>query len=95
MNEPEKNIRTLIVGGGAAGMMTAQEMAQRPEHGYVVVGFLDDDPEKLGREIAGAPVLGHIGDLVAVAEEHDIQEIVVAIPSASRRPLSAVSAPIS
>ncbi len=83
MNETRETIRTLIAGAGAAGRMTAQAMAQRPEHGYVVVGFLDDDPAKLGSEIVGAPVLGQIGDLVAVAEEHDIQEIVIAIPSAS------------
>lgn len=63
--------------------MVAQEMAARPEHGYVAVGFLDDDPAKLGGTVAGAPVLGPIGDLVSVVREHDIGHIVIAIPSAS------------
>jgi FlaA1/EpsC-like NDP-sugar epimerase len=83
MNKQEKEVRTLVVGAGSAGTMAATEMAKRSEHGYVVTGFLDDDPAKLGRTIAGAPVLGAIADLAVVAAEHDIQEVVIAIPSAS------------
>ncbi len=79
----DEKVRTLIVGAGAAGTMVAKEMAMRPEHGYVVAGFLDDDPTKIGEKIAGVPVLGPIGDLVSLAEEHAIQHIVIAIPSAS------------
>jgi FlaA1/EpsC-like NDP-sugar epimerase len=83
MNSRDDRVRTLIVGAGEAGRMAASEMASRPEHGYVVVGFLDDDPAKQGRTIAGAPVLGTVSDLVEVCAEHDVQEIVIAIPSAS------------
>ncbi len=83
MPETRDKVRTLIVGAGSAGRMAAEEMSVRPEHGYVVIGFLDDDPEKLGSEVVGAPVLGRTGDLVALASEHDVQEIVIAIPSAS------------
>jgi FlaA1/EpsC-like NDP-sugar epimerase len=83
MNEETKSVRTLVVGAGSAGTMAAKEMAARPEHGYVVVGFLDDDEAKQGLTIAGAPVLGRIPDLLTVASEHDIQEVVIAIPSAS------------
>jgi FlaA1/EpsC-like NDP-sugar epimerase len=83
MNKQAKEVRTLGVGAGSAGTMAATEMAKRSEHGYVVTGFLDDDPAKLGRTIAGAPVLGAIADLAVVAAEHDIQEVVIAIPSAS------------
>ncbi len=83
MNARGKQIRTLIVGAGAAGTMVATEMANRPGEGYVVAGFLDDDPAKLGERVGGAPVLGPIGDLVSLTAEHDIGHIVIAIPSAS------------
>jgi len=83
MTKQGKRVRTLVVGAGSAGTMAATEMAKRPEQGYVVAGFLDDDAAKLGRTIAGAPVLGTIADLAVVAAEHDIQEVVIAIPSAS------------
>ncbi|MBN2565940.1 MAG: polysaccharide biosynthesis protein, partial [Candidatus Eisenbacteria bacterium] len=84
MNRDDR-VRTLIVGAGEAGRMAASEMASRPEHGYVVTGFLDDDPAKQGHIIAGAPVLGTVADLVDVCSVHDVQQIVIAIPSASGR----------
>jgi FlaA1/EpsC-like NDP-sugar epimerase len=90
MEEPVKDVRTLVVGAGEAGRMAASEMAARPEHGYVVVGFLDDDPAKQGRTIAGAPVLGAVPDLAVVCEAQQIQEIVIAIPSASGRTIREV-----
>lgn len=83
MRVQDKNVRTLIVGAGAAGRMVATEMATRPEQGYVVAGFLDDDPAKMGEVVLGAPVLGPVGDLVSVSAEHDVQHIIIAIPSAS------------
>jgi FlaA1/EpsC-like NDP-sugar epimerase len=85
MHEATEKVKTLIVGAGSAGSMVVKEMASRPEHGYVIVGFLDDDPLKIGETVAGAPVLGPIGDLVAVAAEHDVEQIIIAIPSASGR----------
>jgi FlaA1/EpsC-like NDP-sugar epimerase len=90
MTKQGKRVRTLVVGAGSAGSMAATEMARRPEHGYIVAGFLDDDPAKLGQTIAGAPVLGTIADLSVVAAEHDIQEVVIAIPSASGRTIREV-----
>ncbi|MFH1690125.1 MAG: nucleoside-diphosphate sugar epimerase/dehydratase [Candidatus Eisenbacteria bacterium] len=83
MSQQDGRVRTLVVGAGAAGKMAATEMAARPEQGYVVVGFLDDDPAKQGQTIAGAPVLGTIAVLGTVAAGHDVHEVVIAIPSAS------------
>jgi FlaA1/EpsC-like NDP-sugar epimerase len=82
---PPSPVRTLIVGAGAAGKMVAREMSTRPDEGYTVIGFLDDDRSKLGTEVAGAPVLGTIGDLVAVAGSQGVGQIVIAIPSAPGR----------
>ncbi len=83
MGRDQSESRTLIVGAGAAGRMVAGEMRLRPEHGYRVVGFLDDDPDKLGRKILDIPVLGSISDLVDTVKAHDVRDIVIAIPSAS------------
>jgi len=83
MSDDARETRTLIVGAGAAGSMVAEEMRQRPEQGYAVVGFLDDDPAKLGSTVAGLPVLGPTADLVRITDESGIEQIVIAIPSAS------------
>src|SRR5262249_50277342 len=45
--------RILIVGAGAAGTMVAKEMRRNPQLGMIPVGFLDDDPGKIGKHIAG------------------------------------------
>jgi FlaA1/EpsC-like NDP-sugar epimerase len=89
-DDGNRAVRTLVVGAGAAGRMVAGEMAQRPDQGYVIAGFLDDDPTKIGTEVAGVPVLGPISDLVSISEEHGIGQIIIAIPSASGRTIREV-----
>ncbi len=81
-NEAGKT-RTLIVGAGSAGGMVAEEMRLRPEQGYAAVGFLDDDTAKIGTQVAGLPVLGKTSDLVRIVRDSGIDQVVIAIPSAS------------
>src|SRR5207244_12110184 len=48
-----------------------------------VVGFVDDDPAKLGLRVCGVPVLGRVDDLPALVAAHEIGEVLIAVPSAS------------
>jgi FlaA1/EpsC-like NDP-sugar epimerase len=48
-----------------------------------VVGFLDDNPNKVGRRIHGVPVKALLGDLVYIAEKTEADELLIAIPSAT------------
>jgi FlaA1/EpsC-like NDP-sugar epimerase len=60
--------RALLLGAGQAGVMVAREVATRPDVGFEVAGFLDDDPSKQGSLILGHKVLGgtdRIGELAA------------------------------
>ncbi|MGQ9706704.1 MAG: polysaccharide biosynthesis protein [bacterium] len=75
--------RTLIVGAGEAGRMIAREVLAHPEERYILVGFLDDDPKKQGKEISGLRVLGKIDDIPIVVADERIDEVLVAIPVAS------------
>jgi FlaA1/EpsC-like NDP-sugar epimerase len=79
----ERQFRTLVVGAGRAGLLVAQELRRHPELGCVVVGFSDDALEKQGVRIQGIPVLGHTQVLAAIIREHQIEQVVLAIPSAS------------
>jgi FlaA1/EpsC-like NDP-sugar epimerase len=72
----------VIVGAGSAGIRLLQELESRPSRDIAVVGFIDDDAEKEGMRICGAPVLGTIDSIPAVVAEHDVGEVFVAIPSA-------------
>ena len=72
--------RVLIVGAGEAGTLAVQEMWANPELQMEPIGFVDDDPLKVGRLIQRLPVLGTCGQLSKVVERHRIQRIVVAMP---------------
>jgi FlaA1/EpsC-like NDP-sugar epimerase len=75
----------LLVGAGEAGTRVAREMRRHPRLGLHPVGFLDDDPSKAHLRVGGLPVLGQIEDLPRVVEEGHVDEILIAIPSASGR----------
>ena len=70
----------LIIGAGAAGTMVAREMHRNPQLGLRSVGFLDDDPSKVGKQIAGIWVLGTIAELPVVTPRHGVNSVVIAMP---------------
>jgi len=75
-------IATLLVGAGRAGALVAREIASRPDLGIRAVGFVDDDPAKLGTHIGGLPVLATTSDLERVALELGAQQILISMASA-------------
>lgn len=75
--------RVLIMGAGDAGAMVVREMLQNATLGYLPVGFLDDNPAKRGAQIHGVPVLGSRSDIPRLAAEEAINEVVIAMPTAS------------
>ncbi|MFN3180073.1 MAG: polysaccharide biosynthesis protein, partial [Thermus sp.] len=77
-----RGTRVLVVGAGEAGSMVAREMLRHPEAGLYPVGFLDDDPNKRGQSIAGVRVVGTLDDLPKAVQALEVEEVLVAIPSA-------------
>ena len=75
--------RLLIIGAGDCAEKIYREIDNNPQLPYVVVGFLDDNPQKLGKKIHGITVLSSIGDVRRMVERVRADEIVIAIPSAS------------
>lgn len=78
----EDSKRVLVAGAGEAGTMIVREMLRHPEAGLIPVGFLDDDPEKVGTTFVGYPVFGAIGRLPSVVKATGVDEVLIAIPSA-------------
>ena len=70
----------LLLGAGVAGASLARELARSPE--WRLVGLLDDDPAKRGREIYGYKVFGPIAELQRWARELKAEHVIIAMPGA-------------
>lgn len=82
--------RVLIVGAGEAGSLIARELRRHPETGLLPVGFLDDDPGKVGQHIITVPVLGTLDDLEKVLHSRPVDEVLIAMPSADGRSVRSI-----
>lgn len=75
-------IRVLVAGAGDAGAVLGRELSKPSIPQRKIVGYIDDDPSKRGRRIFGVKVLGHRGMLPALVRQLDVQEVIIAMPSA-------------
>jgi FlaA1/EpsC-like NDP-sugar epimerase len=75
--------RLLLVGAGHAAQMIIRE-TQVVETGYRVIGCVDDNPLKKGLRVLGVPVLGPVEALAKAVGKHRIDEVLIAIPSATQ-----------
>jgi len=77
--------RALIAGAGAAGEMIVKELLSHPQLGLNPIGFVDDDRSKHGHRMCDLPVLGSLSAMKDIVLQHDIDEIVIALPQAPGR----------
>lgn len=75
---------TMIVGAGEAGYTLLKELQNSRFIHQHVACLVDDDPGKKGKYLRGVQVAGNRYDICRLAEEYDIDEIMIAIPSAPR-----------
>ena len=82
-NERQQNSKAvLIVGAGDAGSMIVREMLSSRHINIDPIGFVDDDPSKQKKSIYGIPVLGTRKDIPRLVKQYDVEEVVIAIPTA-------------
>lgn len=82
-NGYHRDRRLLIIGAGSAGEKMLREIRDNARLEYGIIGFLDDDSNKIGRSIHGVSVLGVIDELKEIVIKKRIEEILIAIPSAT------------
>ena len=72
--------RVLVVGAGQVGQDLVTQFQRQRWSSLEVVGFLDDDPDKLSTEILGLPVLGQVDYAASAVNAHAIDEVIIALP---------------
>ncbi|MGB6423562.1 MAG: sugar transferase [Anaerolineales bacterium] len=81
----------LVVGDGLVGQNVAFELRKFAGRDINLIGFIDDDPDKQGREIAGLPVLGTMDQLLDVIGDYNVSNAVVALPLRAHQQLIEIS----
>jgi FlaA1/EpsC-like NDP-sugar epimerase len=76
--------KVLLIGAGVGGQTVAREIRQ-PGSEYFPVGYVDDDPSKVGLKIEGIPVLGSVDQVPEMVNHYAINEILIAVPSATSK----------
>jgi exopolysaccharide biosynthesis polyprenyl glycosylphosphotransferase len=76
--------RVLIVGAGKAGQTLAEVYRTLAPPPFRLVGFIDDDPKKVGRSVMGFPIIASSNQLLQVIEDYKISDVVVAITGGMR-----------
>jgi exopolysaccharide biosynthesis polyprenyl glycosylphosphotransferase len=71
--------RILLVGGGETGQIILRIVRQMTPQPFILVGIIDDHPDKIGKEIEGWTVLGGSEKLLKLIEELSITDLIVAI----------------
>ena len=74
--------RLLLVGAGSIGATVAKELSKHP--GIRVVGFVVDDPKKVGANIAGVKVLDSLANLSVILKEEKVEEVLICIRPTAR-----------
>jgi len=82
--------RALIVGAGEAGSMLLKEIRRYPHSTYNIIGYVDDDLEKRGLKLHGVPVLGGTKQLKTLIRTNEIEDVIIAMPSADGKLLRQV-----
>lgn len=78
----DRTERVLILGAGNVGMGIVREIRAHYGGNKKIVGFVDDDPAKSGQILNGVKVLGGRDDIGRIVVQQNVDEIIVAIPSA-------------
>ncbi len=82
--------RVMLIGAGDAGAALINEYNMHPELKSTPIAIIDDNQGKQNKKLSGVPILGTRDDIVRVAEDKLIDEIVITMPSASPKTINEI-----
>ena len=87
-------VRVLVVGAGDAGAMILKDIIENPSVGLHAVGVVDDDRRKIGRSLYEVGVVGTRADIPMLVARLDVDQVLLAIPSAASDLIQEVAATV-
>lgn len=82
--------KTLIIGAGSAGVMVARQLIKSKNSELKPIAFIDDDSQKYKMQILDIPVVGDSSKICEVVEKLEVDNIIIAIPSLSKKSLNRI-----
>jgi undecaprenyl-phosphate galactose phosphotransferase len=79
--------RVLILGAGTTGRLMLKALMREPNYGYKVIGFVDDDPEKIGTNISGIKVHKGTDKVLNYINRCNVEDLFIAMPGAGKNRL--------
>lgn len=83
--------RLLVVGAGEMGRSVMRAVVARPELGYQIIGFVDDDPQKGQTDIGRFPALGTTDNLRDLIYAQRVDQVIITLPWMSHRKIALIS----
>ncbi|MBP7963708.1 MAG: sugar transferase [Caldilineaceae bacterium] len=77
--------RVVLIGAGDVGRMVMRNIVARPDLGFKLIGFLDDNPTKNSTDIGRFKALGSLANFRDVVEEHKLDRAIICLPWQSHR----------
>lgn len=90
LRKPKNQKKALIVGAGSAGTMVVRQLLKNIDTDLIPVAFIDDNANKQHLDILGIPVIGGVKKIAESVKKRKIDNIIIAIPSLSRKELNAI-----
>lgn len=78
---------TVLICSGVSCKQIISSVKLHPELPFHIIGFISDDNEDIGREIAGVPFLGNVRQLPAIAQKRHIVQAVISLPEHQKNAL--------
>lgn len=75
----KNKVRTLVIGAGSGGKVVIDETRRNYENNNFIVGFVDDDVDKIGKTFAGVPIFGPINNIIQIVKDTKAEEVIIAI----------------
>jgi undecaprenyl-phosphate galactose phosphotransferase len=82
--------KVLILGAGKTGELMLNALQRDTNLGFDVIGFLDDDPDKIGKKIQGVKIHGGVDRAERYINRSDIHDIVIAMPGCTKEKIVSI-----